>query len=422
VRICWLLLLPSLVFASPPVHLTLQQAIETALRQNPSVNEARHTVEEADARIRQARAGYYPQIGFNGIAKVGLSGATNALGLVGLPASPLFRNLADSVNVSQSVFDFGRTKHRVAYERKLRDAVEADVATVEAAVRVKVEQAYYGLLRAQRLREVTAEIVRSREATVRQAQALYEGQIRSRVDLDLARVSLARAQLQTAEAENRAYVAVATLGLAVGGAQDAEYVLESPDLSAPKLEPLDPLVEEAFRVRPEFQTLRFDREAAAEQLELARSQKKPLLNLAFSGGYARFTNVLARQLVAGGAGLVLPLFTGGRIEGQQEEAEAQLRVLDDREESLKQQVALEIRTAWFRLKNAIDSLPVLLLGTEYARSAARLAEERYRERLGSFVELATAQASLAEASASESVGLHDARIAEAELRRAVGRR
>jgi len=36
--------------------------------------------------------------------------------------------------------------------------------------------------------------------------------------------------------------------------------------------------------------------------------------------------------------------------------------------------------------------------------------------------LATAQASLAEASASESVGLHDARIAEAELRRAVGRR
>ncbi len=339
-----------------------------------------------------------------------------------MPASPLFRNLADSLNVSQSVFDFGRTKHRVAYERKLRDAAKADVATVEAEVRLKVEQAYYGLLRAQRLREVTAEIARSREATVRQAQALYEGQIRSRVDFDLARVSLSRAQLQTSEAENRVYVAVAILGLALGGAQDAEYVLESLDLSAPKLEPVESLVEEAFRVRPEFETSRFDREAAAEQLELARSRKKPLLNLAFTGGYARFTNVLARQLFAGGAGLVMPLFTGGRIEGQQEEAEAQLRVLDDRAESLKQQVALEIRTAWFRVKNAIDSLPVLLLGTEYARSATRLAEERYRERLGSFVELAAAQASLAEASASESAGLYDAKIAEAELRRAAGRR
>ncbi len=90
--------------------------------------------------------------------------------------------------------------------------------------------------------------------------------------------------------------------------------------------------------------------------------------------------------------------------------------------SLKRQVALEILQAWFRLRNAIDSLPVLHLQTDYARSATRLADERYRERLGSFVELSTAQASLAEASASESLGLYDAKIAEAELRRAAGRR
>ncbi len=421
-RMLWLFLVILPGFASPPVHLTLQQAIENALRENPSVIAARHAVEEAEARVRQARAGYYPQFGFNGIAKMGLSGATNALGLVGLPASPLYRNLADSLNASQTVFDFGRTKHRLASERKLRDAAESDVATAEADVTLKVEQAWYGLLRAQRLREVTAEIVRSREATVRQAQALYEGQIRSRVDLDLARANLSRAQLQASEAENRVHAAVATLGLALGGAQDAEYVPESPDLNVPKLESVESLVEEAFRVRPELQALRFDREAAAEQLEWARSQKKPLLNLAFTGGYARFTNVLARQLLAGGAGLAMPLFTGGRIEGQEEEAEAQLHGLESREESLKQQVALEIRTAWFRLRNATDSLPMLHLQTEYARNATRLADERYRERLGSFVELSIAQASLAEASASESVGLYDAKIAEAELRRAAGRR
>jgi outer membrane protein TolC len=421
-RILWLFLVARAIFASPPVHLTLPQAIETALRQNPSAIAARHAVEEGEARVRQARAGYYPQFGFNGIAKAGLSGATNALGLVGLPASPMYRNFAASLNASQSVFDFGRTKHQVAYERKLRDAAEADVATVEADVRLKVEQAWYTLLRAQRLREVTAEIMRSREATVRQARALYEGQIRSRVDLDLARASLSRAQLQASEAENRVHVAAAALGLALGGAQDAEYALESRDLNAPELAPVESLVEAALRLRPELQTLRFGREAAVEQLEFARSQKKPLLNLAFSGGYARFTNVLARELVAGGAGLALPLFTGGRIEGQEEEAEAQLRVLDDREEASKQQVALEIRTAWFQLKNAIDSLPVLHLETEYARNAERLAGERYRERLGSFVELDAAQATLAEASARESVGLYDAKTAEAALRRAAGRR
>lgn len=408
--------------AQSPIHLSLSEAVETALRQNPSVLTARHAVEEAEARVREARAGYFPQFGFNGIAKVGLAGATNALGLVGLPASPLYRNLADSLNVSQTLFDFGRTKHRVASERKLRDAAEADVVTAEAEVSLKVEQAWYGLLRAQRMRDVAAEIVRSREAMVRQAQALYEGQIRSRVDLDLARVSLSRAQLQASEAENRVHTAVAALGLALGGAQDAEYVLESPDLTTQELEPVESLVEDGFRMRTELKSLRFEKEAAAEQLEWAKSQKRPLLNLAFTGGYARFTNVLARQLLAGGAGLALPLFTGGRIEGQEQEAQAQLGVLEAREDSLKQQVAFEIRTAWFRLKNAFDSLPVFRLQSEYARSAARLAGERYRERLGSFVEVAAAEASLAEASANESTGWYDVRIAEAELRRASGRK
>src|SRR5215472_15291930 len=221
-RLGALLVLASAAQAQSPVHLSLRQAIETALRQNPSVAAARHELEAADARIREARAGYYPQVGFNGIAKAGLSGATNALGLVGLPASPLYRNFADSLNVSQSVFDFGRIKHQLAQARKLRDAAECDVAAVEADVTIEVERAFYGLLRAQRLRDVAAEMIRAREATVRQAQALYEGQMRSRVDLDLARANLASAQLVATEADNAARIAVAKLGQALGGAQDGE--------------------------------------------------------------------------------------------------------------------------------------------------------------------------------------------------------
>ena len=85
-RLWALLVLASAARAQSPLHLSLRQAIETALRQNPSVAAARHELEGADARIREVRAGYYPQVGFNGIAKAGLSGATNALGLVGLPS------------------------------------------------------------------------------------------------------------------------------------------------------------------------------------------------------------------------------------------------------------------------------------------------------------------------------------------------
>jgi outer membrane protein TolC len=403
------------------VHLSLRQAIETALRQNPSVAAARHELEAADARIREVRAGYYPQVGFNGIAKAGLSGATNALGLVGLPASPLYRNFADSLNVSQTVFDFGRIRHQLAQALKLRDAAEFDVAAVEADVTVEVERAFYRLLRAQRLRDVAIEMVRAREATVRQAQALYEGQMRSRVDLDLARANLASAQLVATEADNAARIAVAKLGQALGGAQDGEYLLEPPEPTVAEVKPIAALVEEALQTRPELRSLHFEHQAAEERLEFARSQKKPLLNLAFTGGYARFSNVLARELLATGAGLALPLLTGGRIEGQEEEAQAQLRSLESRQEWLRQHVSLEVRSAWFQLKNAIGARPMLQLQVQAARNAVRLADERYRERLGSFVDLTAAQSSFAEASAGVAVGFYDVKLAEAELRRAVGR-
>jgi outer membrane protein TolC len=64
---------------------------------------------------------------------------------------------------------------------------------------------------------------------------------------------------------------------------------------------------------------------------------------------------------------------------------------------------------------------MLQLQVQVARNAVRLANERYRERLGSFVDLTAAQSSLEQASAGEAVGFFDVKTAEAELRRAMGR-
>jgi outer membrane protein TolC len=86
------------------------------------------------------------------------------------------------------------------------------------------------------------------------------------------------------------------------------------------------------------------------------------------------------------------------------------------------QVALEVRIAYVKLQNALESIPVLRQQAEASRQALRLASERYRERLGTLVELNEAQANLAEAAAGEVTGLYDVKAAESELRFALGRR
>lgn len=421
-RLLVLLIFGASVFGQETVHLNLKQAVETALRQNPAVTVARQALGEADARIKEARADYFPQLGFSGIAKAGLSGATNALGLVGLPNSPFYRNFADSLNMYQSALDFGRREHRVAFERRRREVAEAQLHETEALVIRKTERAYYDLLRAQRLQEVAADVVRSRESVMRQAQAFYEGQIRSRVDVELARAGLARARLELLKVENNVRTSIAELGWAIGGSQDARYQLELPDLTLPQPEPLPSLIEAAYRTRPELLAAQAELRVADEAVEFARSQKRPWLAFAFSGGYARFRDVLAQQLLSGGAGLILPLFTGGRLEGQIDEARARLQIAESRQEDARQQVALEVRNAYVKLQNALESIPVLRQQAEASRQALRLASERYRERLGTLVELNEAQAGLAEAAAGEATGLDDVKVAESELRFALGQR
>ncbi len=412
--------LPAL--AQQTVPLTLAQAIETGLRLNPAVAAAQRAIEEADARIKEARANYFPQVGFNGIAKAGLSGGTNALGLLGLPNSPFYRNFAEAVTGYQNVWDFGRREHRISMERRRRDAFEADMHATEASVTLEVQRAYYAVLKGQRQASAAAEVVKSQEAVLRQAQAFYEGQIRSRVDLELARAGRARAQLQMLEAQSNLAIASAELGRAMGSPQEAIYVLEEPSSELPKPEPVDQLIEEAYRTRPELLAMQAERKAAEESLELARSQRKPLFGMTFSGGWARFTDVMASQLMSGGAGLILPLFTGGRLEGQIEEAQADLGLTDSNMDGLKQQVAVEVRGADIRLRNALAAPPLLHTQADAARQAVRLATERYNERLGSIVELNQAMSNLAESLAGETIGLYQVKIAESELRRAVGRR
>src|SRR5262249_32842316 len=76
--------------------LTLDEAISTALARHPSLRRAREEVLAAEARTKQARSVYFPQISTSEFAKQGLSGASGALGLRGLVTSPEFRDIGAS--------------------------------------------------------------------------------------------------------------------------------------------------------------------------------------------------------------------------------------------------------------------------------------------------------------------------------------
>jgi len=110
--------------AAGPEKLTITQAVQLALAISPDLRAAQQRVAAARALEGVARSRYFPLVSFDGIAKLGLSGATNGLGLLGLPASPFYQNLADAGNVRQDIFDFGRTRHATGVARAEAEAAE----------------------------------------------------------------------------------------------------------------------------------------------------------------------------------------------------------------------------------------------------------------------------------------------------------
>ena len=144
-------------------------------------------------------------------------------------------------------------------------------------------------------------------------------------------------------------------------------------------------------------------------------------------GFIAQTRKLYRRRVSGnllavGTGLQFPVHTFGKLEGALEEAEARVQFLDYQIEDSRQRVALEVRTAYYRLEHAFESIPLHRVQSEAAGEALKLARARYREQLGTMVELNEAAAQLADAEAAVTTALYDAKIAEAELTFAVGRR
>jgi outer membrane protein len=411
---------PFFATAADPEKLTIDEAVEMALANNPQVKAARHELAMAQAHVGMAKSRYYPQISFNGIGKLGLSGATNGLGLLGLPASPFWRNLADAGNVNQDIFDFGRTRHATSVARAEVQAGEYNLDQVRIEVAERAKVAFLKVLTAQRVIQVREHDVRERQGVERKAREFYEAGLSSKFDLDLADVGLTSAELALAQAREDEQAAWAEFYAALGLPQEKRYSLTEPEIALVSPEPRDKEIDRGLATRPDLKALQAEISAQQERVEYARSLRRPLLNGVFSGGYARVAQLTAGNLMVGGLGLFAPIYTGGALAAQVQAEQANLDALRARYQSQTLAARNEVSLAHTRVTKALDSAQANQRIAGYAEEALRLARTRYEAQLVSFVDLLTAETAAESARANYAQALYNYEIAEVHLAAAMG--
>lgn len=380
-------------------RLTLKQAEQMAVQNNPNISVA-HLLQLADVQAtREARAGYLPDVWLN-LTAVGAH--DNSRITAGALNSPhVFDKAAGGITVDQLITDFGRTHNLIKNARSTAQAqFDTQRATVDD-ITLAVDQAYYQALTAQEVLKVAEQTVATRQATGQQIGALTNQKLRSTLDLSLADVQISQAQLLVLDAQNAAETALANLNAILGSEQDTQYRLvdETPDNPEAAPEDAEAEVQLAFRDRPDLAALN-ERYLAARQFASAEHDLlRPTISaLATAGGTpVRDDQILSSWYGAAGANVSIPVFNGFAFNARAQAADLQARAASEDVRNMRDNIARDVRAAVLNAQIAFRKIAVNKQLLQQANTALELAQARYKVGLSGIVDLTQAQLAQTEA-------------------------
>ena len=397
--------------------LELSRCIAIALKNHPSLLSATGSFDASRSRVYQARSGYYPQVSASSAySRTHPPGVVSGSGGTGKGA---FDEYQGSVNLNQTLFDFGKTSTQVEVNSLDADASKADLEDVTSQVVLGVRQAYYGILQAKQSREANAETVAQFEQHLEQARRFYEVGIRAKIDVTTAEVDLSQAKLNLLKAQNGERIARITLNNAMGMPDAPAYEVKE-DLGYQDYPiDLETALKRGYEMRPDYAAVKARREAAERSIDLAYTGYYPVLSGNALYGWTGQDFPLEKEW-SFGASLSFPLFSGFLTRYQVEEARGNLEVLKGDEALVRQNVRFDVEQAFYNLNDTREGIVLAKLSVEQAKENRELAQGRYATGVGNTIEVTDALVTEINAKTSYINALFAYRLAIANLEKAMG--
>ncbi|MGD1064662.1 MAG: TolC family protein [Terracidiphilus sp.] len=402
--------------------LTLAQAEQKAIRNNPNITVAR-LLALAQAQVtREARSAEFPTI-IGDLTAVGAH-LNSRITAGALSNSSVYDRAAGGLTVSQLITDFGRTHNLVlSAQSNSRAQLEGERAT-ELDITLTVDQAFYQALTAQAVLKVAQQTVAQRQATADQVSALTKAKIRSDLDLSFAEVQLSQAKLLLLDAENNTQAAMATLNNVLGSEQDRQYTLvdETNGNPAPAPDDAEALVQSAFQTRPDLAALN-DKSIAARQFSTAqRDLMLPTVSAlgAVGGTPVRSDQIESSWYGTAGANISIPVFNGFLYNAEAKEAKLRAQAAQEDVRNLRDTIARDVRTAVLNAQTAYQRITVTQQLLDQANFALDLASARYKIGLSGIVEISEAQLNQTQAEIDNADARYSYQTALAVVRYEIG--
>ena len=194
-------------------------------------------------------------------------------------ASRMLTHAGMGVQFSQLITDFGRTSNLVASAKLQEKARLADAEASREDLVLATDQVFYAVIEAQETLQVAGQTVAARQTLTDQVSALTSSKLRSDLDLSFAQVNLSQAKLLQLNAQNDLDAAKAALIAVLGYDKQMNYQLVDDTDTLPPLPPdPDALIAQAMQNRPDFQSLKFNEQAARKFSTAQHEQLLPTIS------------------------------------------------------------------------------------------------------------------------------------------------
>jgi outer membrane protein TolC len=388
--------------------LTLGEAARLAAQQSAQAEGARLRAEQLDARARQRRADLLPSL--SALASDGqrtFSTATLGLDISTPTGAPLFDPNGEVLGpvhtidlrgrVSQSLVDVAAVD-RYRSARTTARAGDAEAASVAEQAAAIAASAYLRALRAQaQLDARSADSALAAELLGIARDQLSAG-VGVALDVTRAEAQAAGVRAQLIGARNdrdRSRLDLQrALGLPLAAPVELADHLDTLALDSTTLPAEEAAVERALTHRPDLRAADEQFRAAEQQVTAVRAERLPAVGVfADQGAIGRDYGNL-KNTYTWGVQLSLPLFDGLRREGRISEQRAVVREVDVRRRDLRQQAAIEVRSALLDLTAAAEQVAAARERLRLAEQELSQSRERFRAGVASNADVITASFAL----------------------------
>lgn len=394
--------------------LTLDQALNQAMKNAFSLRIAQSQIEKAKQTERQAKGIFGPSVTLNGNYSR-FDGAVQGGG------SGSGDTTTASVTVSQILDIVGVNKKAADASRLVRMAAEAGFGAEANSLKLAVRTAYFNVLLSESLVKVQQDFKTSAQTRYDKAKIRFDEGGIPRFDVLRFENDLRKAEQAVVQAEGGLKTAKQALNNAISRPIETEFDVQGP-VELPRL-PDDPssLVVAAIKNRHEVKQTEYRIDSLEYVAEAQSGGLKP--SLIVQATHTRNIDPFPGQGSQGTSGAIVlsfPVFDSGITQAKVESARQDKEQAKIGFEQLLLGIALEVRTTHTQAMTAKRALDVAMDGERLAAEALRLAQIRYDEGAGILVDVIQSQADYTAAQGSVQTQKYAFLTAIAALEKATG--